>query len=294
MNKFEELFKKAFALQSDNRYKKIDEGLWVFRGGQQYGAAIEVNKELTFNAGFAHVHMYTDRVKLDGEVYYFLKLSGSSEGLRDEFALICVNFGCEENRPVLLTEPKVWWERWRKLMGNAVARKTTHGVLGELLILEYLLNRNYADVEWSGPESGVQDIQTSTDFFEVKTTTVRYKNVITISGLHQLERENLYLIFVRVEPSVKGESINFAVDRLVKKGVTKEVLEKKLKKIGYVEGRPEREEKFNILEVLQYEVNEEFPKITNSSFALGKKPDDVIQLTYDLDIGSCKSEKIVL
>lgn len=273
------------------KLQNIDESYpaWVVRLSDSFGVAVPYEgKEI--NEEFANVSLYSDILNIENKEIPSLFLMSSIEISRNEFAIFCRDFTDPgENgreRKKILKDPALWWERWKNLIGNSISEKKPYTVLGELVIYEYLL-RNKKDAHWMGPSSASHDLVSKDIEIEVKSTLNRYEKIIHITGQFQLQKSSrrLYLYFCRFEENVNGVCINDIVDSLVKNyGESHEILNSKLSRLGYHEGKSSRMEKYQIHEVLKYEVNERFPKIIPEMFKTETLPAGIKRLEYDVDL----------
>jgi hypothetical protein len=270
---------------------------WIFRESDRFGVAVECSDSLEISEGFAGARLRTVVRIIAGRHRHFLRLESSMEWLRNEFGLICAHMVSvepdSEARMVLLAEPLVWWERWRHLLGNALIDKHGYDVLAELLALERLAIKGNS-FEWSGPFGGVVDIKTPTTDYEVKSTISRYGAVVNVSGQFQLAAASgkpLELVHFRFEPVDDGLSIDLVCDRLIALGVDADMLEGALNRLGMEAGCSVRKEEYNLLEARFYMVDDNFPRITPTSFKGGVMPAGVVQLEYGVDLSGLESQK---
>lgn len=259
---------------------------WVIRIGEEFGVGIAVQEGTTVSERFAGARLWTAPMTIHNHNYHLLLLTSKNEHQRMEFSTICAQFVDPAEREGLLKSPYSWWQRWRDLLGNSVKNKTTHGVLGELIALRKLWDEG-EEPAWTGGEGGVNDIQCGSSYYEVKSTTVRYDSIVSITGQFQLDyhaSDSLYMLFCRFESSSSGESINDIVQSLVQRGMDEQRLEGVLDKIGFEAGSSGRAESYKLLEMRKYTVDDSFPAITSKSFAGGRLPEAVIQFSYRLDL----------
>ncbi|HCD1615726.1 PD-(D/E)XK motif protein [Serratia marcescens] len=270
---------------------------WVFRESDRFGVAVECSDSLDISEEFAGARLRTVGRIVSGWHRRFLRLESSMEWLRNEFGLICAHMVSVEPgstaRMLLLSEPLIWWERWRHLLGNALIDKHGYDVLAELLALEALVIKGNS-FEWSGPFGGVVDIKTPATDYEVKSTISRYGAIINISGQFQLAASSgkpLELVHYRFEPVDDGLSIDLVCDRLVALGVDAVMLEVALQRLGMEAGCSVRKEEYNLLEARSYRVDDSFPRITPESFKGGVMPTGVVQLEYGIDLSGLKYQQ---
>ena len=198
-----------------------------------------------------NVNLYNKHLIINGEEKNLLLLTCESDERRYEFASIAAVFldpGKDgTDRAMVSNEPLSWWKKWKDLLGNASVEKSVHSVLGELLTLKYLaLNSDPANLPlWAGPKGMSIDIEQNDKKYEVKTTTNKYENIITVNSQFQLSSIfNADLFFIRVEEMSTGESINSIFDDLVGLGYSGEDLNEGLLRLGLPENSSAREKKF--------------------------------------------------
>lgn len=269
-------------------------GSWVFRNGEAFGVAVRLENDVKVSERFATAILRTEWVEINSRQHNLLLLENSDESLSNEFAWICNDFVQMSHRKELQKDPSLWWRQWKNLIGNSVREQTVHGLLGELLAYTHLVEAKAEGVSWGGPEKKSHDIESSATDYEVKSTTARYEQIISVAGQFQLEAKPgrpLKLLYCRFEKvSNGGMSIESAVNRLCELGIERNGLEKKLSKLGFEAGRSARKEQFMLHEGIKcYEVDDSFPKITPGSFSEGRMPDAVRHLTYQLDLGGLAS-----
>ncbi|MED4909395.1 PD-(D/E)XK motif protein [Brevibacillus centrosporus] len=259
---------------------------WVIRIGNDFGVGVASKEGTIISERFTSARMWTAPMTIQNETYNLLMLTCQDEYQRMEFSAICAQFVDPDERENLLESPYSWWDRWRNLLGNSVKTKSPHGVLGELITLRKLWDQGENPV-WTGGQGGVNDIQCGTSEYECKSTTIRYDSIVSITGQFQLDyhtSDSLYLIFCRFEPSLTGESINDVVQSLVQRGMDELSLETVLEKCGYEVGSSVRTDRYKLLEMRKYHVDDSFPAITAKSFVGGKIPEAIVQFTYRLEL----------
>jgi hypothetical protein len=273
---------------------------WTIRMDGEYGVAVPLPEEVQISERFSSVRLWSSSMYVDKKPYNLLLLTCNEERLRLEFSSICAQFvdpgNNGESRRLLINSPIEWWRAWRDLLGNSIKEKTPHGVLGELLTLIYLLE-NGGKPDWTGPKNGVVDVICGNSEYEVKSTTMRYDSIITISGQFQLQRESsnaLSLIFCRFEETSSGTTIDDVIHRLVASGYDRASLEKAMNKLGLEAGCSDRKRIYKLLEMRQYSIDEDFPRITAASFVGGKIPAAVVQITYRLDLTGLEYDQLEL
>jgi len=187
--------------------------------------------------------------------------------------------------------------RWRELLSregdNLPDRTTLLGLWGELKLLLRLThyNKNMIDV-WLGPFGERYDFFIGTTALEVKTSTQRKGQIVSIHGHDQLEQpENgeLYLSLIKAEETpVQGESISDLVSQLVLAGCNRLKLMKALNNLGLSAGLIPKCDglRFKLTGWYIYQVNDRFPKIIPTSFESGYLPNGVVDIVYKIDLST--------
>jgi hypothetical protein len=310
MNLAEEIRKK-FANLSDNSASKI-EGFeehfssWAIKFKSNYAVGIMIDEKIKINESFANVSFYTDWFRVNDTSKHLLVLSSTDESLRNEFAGICALFletpPDGSKREELMKDPIRWWKNWKNLIGNRSVEKNVHGVIGELVILYYLKKSVIININaenWTGPEGKSIDIRTETKNYEVKSSLIKYNNIVTISGQYQLNYDNhLSLMLVKLEdPGVETSGNDIvSIESLIKKlrglGVEQSILNAKVSKLGIKENSLDRKKQFRVLKVIEYPVKEDFPLIDMNKLDGGDNKDRILQVTYKVDLSGLENKEI--
>ena len=270
---------------------------YSLRFNGEYGVAVVFDKEQDISEESTNAMISTRRVRLtDGSEIKLLLLTCYDEEFRNEFALLCETFVYPgergELREILINDPLTWWDRWIGLLGDRKSKKKCYDYIAEMIILHKLFEKDKSTY-WAAREKGSHDIECDKASFEVKSTIKKSDLNVTISSQHQLFSEKpLYLTFVRMEKSNEGVSINDMENILVSDGYDKSVIAKYLEESGFIKGSRIRDEKYKVLEIRKYFVNDEFPKITKDSFVNGAFPSSIVKLIYTIDLANNNYEKM--
>lgn len=268
----------------------ISEGNWK-------GVGIPIDNEeilkKDFFANFENIKVCVQNKQIsNGRKICLLSLLTKKETTIDKFILLCLDFiypGKDgENRVELVSNPQKWVNKWKDLLGNKSESDMDYSYLGELIILNYLLDNN-EKVEITN--QGSCDLETEDKNYEVKTTILRYASTIEVHSQYQFEKLNdnpLELYFVRLEESTEGISINKILKLLENKNYNIEKISKKVKEIS----SESREKNYKILEIRKYNIDEDFPKITASSFKNNSIPKNIINIKYIVDLEGIKYDNI--
>lgn len=191
-----------------------------------------------------------------------------------------------ENREKIMESPLEWWRSWKEMLGNKNIDPRIYDVLGELIVLKTMIPLG-EDISWNGPDHASYDIEMESKFVEVKSTIARDKREVTISSHFQLQPENkpLHLVLCQFEPSfLTGVSIDSVIDDISKLGYNTFFIEKKLQEMGFENGMSSRKKTFILHDLLDYEIDDDFPRITTESFKGGVLPVGITKITYTVDL----------
>lgn len=278
---------------------------WIIKINNEYAVGVEVNSDIKVNEKFSNVFYYTKEFSINNNFKYLLVLSTISNNLRNEFAGVAAMFlepgENDFKRREIIAEPLSWWEKWKDLLGNKNVDNTIQGVLGELIFFYYLKQRYLDKVSldnWTGPNSGSQDFILDNEKFEIKSTLIKYNDIITVSSQFQLNKKtDNTLVFVRLEEtneynnSSNSFSINSIMKDIEKLGVNYGDINTMIDNLGFKEHSQDRSKKFELLEMRSYPINEDFPiisihDITNST--------NILQITYKINLSGLVFETLSL
>ena len=253
-----------------------------------YAVAIEFDSDLNINEKFSNSKLFSRKLNLDGTLKKYLILLCTLDNLRYEFAALSAQFlDPGENgdyRKRIIEDPLSWWKQWIELLGNSISIKKAYSVIAEMIALDYLFQKDNT-IEWTAINTGSHDLEGDTCSYEVKSSLKKYSAEITISSQYQLRsKKSMYLMFIKLEKSQLGVSIDDMKNRLISHGYDGDKLENQIQRLGFENGASVRKEKYKILEKRQYFVDDKFPKITNESFIGGKLPDSITKITYTINL----------
>ncbi len=225
----------------------------------------------------------------------YLFLACKELGFSHEFASLCCDFvdPGEDGRyrKELLSDPFTWWKKWIELLGNTVTERNVYSVIAEMIVLDHLFQKDKT-VVWTAANAGVRDLETESQSIEVKSTVRRTEYEAVISSSFQLKsKKPLWLVFVRMEEnSHDGYSIADMYGQLIQHGYDSVKLQKELKQQGIDLTNHICKIKYRIIERIRYRVDDNFPKIVDSSFVDGRIPKGVDKITYTVDLNSVNGE----
>ncbi|SFL91051.1 PD-(D/E)XK motif protein [Salibacterium qingdaonense] len=295
MNLVQEIKDKFANLQKSKAYKLQGYDAWVFMFEDgTYGTAVPYDGSKV-NEQFANVKFYSTNAVFGEDEQNFLILASTLLHLRNEFALFCADFADpgenHQNRREIQEEPLEWWKKWRELLGNAVKHKQVHSILGEMYVVQYLLKQQ-KNVKWKPTDYATYDVESGNQAFEVKSTTSKYQDTLTISSQFQL-RDPDFLVMCRFEKSNTGASLEDMVAELAALGLDRSFLNVELDAVGFPEGSEARGEKYKLLDMRQYPVDEDFPGKELSDFLQNLNDPNVGKVSYDIDLKGCSYENLL-
>lgn len=185
--------------------------------------------------------------------------------------------------------------RWRELLererADILSEAELAGLFGELTLLYRLAERSAAAAEWwAGPTGARFDFQRGSTCVEVKTTMSVSQRIIHVHGVDQLDPPaglDLYLTVISAERvSGGGTSVPDLVQVIRGLGVDPLEFTTKLAAAHYSDhDEPHyRNLQFATRSEVWFLVNEAFPRVIRSSFAVGDLPAGVGDLRYTLDL----------
>ncbi len=264
---------------------------WTIKYEDSYGVTIPYEGVEEINETFASARIRSTSINFqNGNIQRALVLTTDSVSIKEPFSVLCVALidpGDDgKNRKSIITSPVLWWSEWKELLGNKNIDERIYDVLGELCVLKYAVEHG-EEAEWNGPDGKSYDIETETRFIEVKSSINRSKKEVTISNQFQLfpKEKNLNLVLCCFESTVmSGISIDSIINEFSELGYNTELLEEKLDKMGFEKGMSSRKKTFLLHEMLQYVIDDSFPRITPESFVNGVLPSGITKITYTVDL----------
>lgn len=277
--------------QSISLLERTQYPAWTVKFVDSYGVAIPYEGDEEINESFSNAKIRSATIQFkEGCKKKALVLTSEAMDIKVPFATLCEVFVDPGenggNRIVIEHSPVLWWKEWKELLGNRNIDQRVYDVLGELCVLKYIISKG-EEAEWNGPDGASYDIETETRFVEVKSSINRERREVTISSQFQLFPENkrLDLVLCRFEPVVfSGISIDRIIDDFHKMGYNTYLLNSKLEKLGFEQGMSARKKNFKLHEMLKYQVDDSFPRITPESFVNGVMPGGILNITYTADL----------
>ena len=204
-------------------------------------------------------------------------------------------------------------KRWQTFLEKhnleGLSQIAQQGLYGELWFLKQIVLKNLPLLNgvqrWTGPKATQQDFQFSGCAVEVKTTSAKQHQKLTISSERQLDDTGAgTIVLLHLSLDIRqgqGETLPEMVANVrsivADDAIAKDELENLLFEVGYLDIHADRYENtgYNIREHNYFKVGEDFPKIIESDLRNG-----VGDVRYSISVAECRrfsipeSEVIVL
>lgn len=291
-----EEIENRFALQSDySAYgiKSLDQHYpaWVIRlTDGAYGVAIEYNGAPVAER-FSGARLETLFLNIDiQESRQYLVLICSNPHFRHPFSVLCAEFvepgDNGEKRSSLKENPLLWWTEWKELLGNKTTEDMVYDIIGELLTVLKLCESGREDAYWTASRLNTHDVEMEDMSYEVKSTVKKDRAIIHVNSQFQLKSHKpLYLVFIRLEESGVGVSIDDILIRISKYQYDHiDEYDDYLTSRGLPHGNHSRKKKYTILERRKYAIDSDFPLLREEDFKNDKYPDSISHIEYDINL----------
>lgn len=261
-----------------------DFAAYSFRQGIEYGVAIKTDFSKEVYEEAAQITIKT----INNLGTKYIVLACCDESFRNDFAKFAVYFVTPgengENRLSVINTPLIWWNGWIGMLGNKVGGRKSYDTIAEMMALAELFTKDKS-ISWTASQAGSHDIESDNASFEVKSTLKKSETTVTISSRYQLDSvQALQLWFYRMEESEQGFSINDMKSKLISIGYDESLIESQLEQRGFMPGNSIRDKKYNLLEKRKYDVDDNFPRIVESSFKNDVYPKNIIKILYTIDL----------
>ncbi len=270
-----------------------DDVTYLCRDFDGYAVAIPYDDDKVLNESFVGITLSTNTLNIEEKSFKVLYLYMVETGDLKKFAYIASEFIDLENRDNLLHNPYSWIDAWNEMFGNSKKKYMISDVVAELAAFKevYKLNKT---AKWVGPKDGTHDIVYEGGVVEVKSTTNKKNNYVSINSQFQINPdENERLFFVRLEPKPYAESIDSLVECLVQMGYSKGELEDNLSHMGYRAGNRTRKQTYDVLSIYSYKVDEDhFPVIALDDLNSLSGVKNIIGFKFTLDLSAVPYEVI--
>jgi len=234
---------------------------------------------------------------------YSLRFSLEDDDLKDIFYKFCEDIveSTRNSDPGNGFAPIVHrWDTWISFFQKSalpLSESEIIGLIGEIHFLKNVMAKKYgisrALEAFIGVDRAHKDFEIDDTWYEIKTTHYGARSV-GISSIEQLDATNSgKLEIITLDQSTPGTAENMSLNSIVHQFRelldSKQLLEfdEKLRKSNYVEDA--RYDDYNYLFIRrdEYEVAEEFPRITS-----GTLPNGITKASYEIDISAIQQFKI--
>jgi len=224
-----------------------------------------------------------------------LVLSLEESARRDLFAEICsdcvrsVLRGEDDGEDDLVSVLAARLSAWRAFLrdqSGGLSRHETVGIIGELLLLNQLLDHGSDAVGiWKAPDGGLHDFELSGYGLEAKTSlgAARRLHISTLDQLDDAGLASLHVGHVRLVEAADGETLAQIADRIevrlggerARRGFRNALLRR-----GVLPGAvPDDELRVRCIGIDFYAVSEGFPRLCRAEIALG-----IVEADYQIEV----------
>jgi len=241
-------------------------------------------------------------VRKDGR--WATQISSLDEKNEDIFSRLCldlvevsVDVNSEQEGLNRVIRRFVAWQRLFANLKNDLPISVLKGLVGELSFLKRIAEHygwEAAIESWLGPDGADRDFVYNDCWYEIKAISTG-KDKVTISSLNQLESDNAgFLVLFHVDETSATDGNAVSVVELVEEikdsikdmPVSLHEFENKLLKLGYLKKKTYEELFFSIGEVINYQVDDAFPRLVTSSV-----PSEIVSAKYDLSVAGIEKWK---
>lgn len=182
---------------------------------------------------------------------------------------------------------------------KTVPTEVVLGLVGELLVLNELLDRSpEAWRAWMGPQGGRHDFRAGNLAFEVKSTRSASNSLVAIQSLDQLNEPldgRLYLVRLTLESAAGGQlNVSDLYNRAMLRCSEPEKLKELLLELDCLD--PDSPEwnylSFSFEGEEVFEVDDEFPRLTEDCFVGFTIPQGIQNVSYEIDLNHARNSII--
>ena len=194
-------------------------------------------------------------------------------------------------------------KKWKSLLAldeaKTLSLNVISGLLGELLLLDHLLNRLELDAldNWVGPNGNRHDFEFPSSSIEVKTTTVRNGDEIRVNGSTQLvpyPGKSVSILRVKLEFEPNGISLPSLIEKIsLARNIDSTKLHEKLSKIGYRSELADSYKSicFQVVEFQIIPVDEHFPRISPDALQKIDPSGRIHEVEYSVNVSGLQTQK---
>jgi len=303
MNAYETELKKTFLSESLNgmRSIKTDSGktVYLFNNRRSFGILVPTSgKDYANSFNKITVESVVVNHETDGDICG-IWIYTSDDSIIDVMVVVCSDLICLYDEILFEGELSIdkWCTCWKNALGNTYTKMTVYDVLGELIVLKLMMEGGFVPV-WTGPEGGRHDIRCLDRDCEVKSSIqLTRAPVVTVSNSMQLSKIPgalpVFLYYCKFEEASNGHlSINSVINEIKTQGYSLDVLERGLKAARIITSE-ERNRKYNLVKILVYQIDDNFPIISADSFVGGTFPPNIVNMSYSIDLTGITPERAI-
>ena len=307
MNEFgKELFETVSNEMGAQKMIKVNSVLKIY-----YGMSSEGYSRLSFMSSVAPPKMDSTKLlkviqgKESDGVYWtsFDLLESTAKQVFYSFCndLVSAVEGISEEKKALVylkNRFHIWKSMFKKGNSN-ISAEVIKGLFGELYFIDSIFGEKYGINEainaWSGTDGTAKDFSIGTDWFEIKAVSTSSVSV-KISSVSQLSSETPgHLIIIRLEAMspafIDGKSsigeLFHSILTKIDLDETKELFLSKILTYGLNMNDDCCTEKFRVVSIQPYHVDDEFPRLTEADI----KHHEICKVCYELIINSLERFK---
>ncbi|NVN10476.1 PD-(D/E)XK motif protein [Nguyenibacter vanlangensis] len=224
-----------------------------------------------------------------------LVLSLEEPSRRDLFAEVCSDVvrslvrSEDEGETDLLPELAARLSAWRVFLrdqSGGLSRRETVGIIGELLLLDQLLDHGADAVGiWTAPDGGLHDFELSGHALEAKTSlgAARRLHISTLDQLDDIGLASLHVVHLRLVEAADGETLGQIGNRIearLENERSRRIFRNALLQRGVLpDAMPGDGVRVRCIGTEFYAVTDEFPRLRRNDVALG-----IVEADYQIEV----------
>ncbi len=254
--------------------------------------------------GCTRLEISRDLVPLDSGMQPYIKIICLDDSLENVFSFLIsrlIRLISDGSTPNKATIDAV--SEFRRLLSRAggplPSDEEILGLTGELVFISQIIKKDQSFWKgWNGPSGSSRDFTWDKIDVEIKASYQAGEPKITINNLNQLEPisgRSLFLFHSIFVDNPKGNiTVPGLFEEIQSKIEDKEEFEETVFKAGYSKEHKElwMEYKFSLSECSSYSIDDEFPRINETSFKNGLIPESISKIRYEIDLNKVTNFKI--
>ena len=254
--------------------------------------------------GCTRLEISRDLVPLDSGMQPYIKIICLDDSLENVFSFLIsrlIRLISDGSTPNKATIDAV--SEFRRLLSRAggplPSDEEILGLTGELVFISQIIKKDQSFWKgWNGPSGSSRDFTWDKIDVEIKASYQAGEPKITINNLNQLEPisgRSLFLFHSIFVDNPKGNiTVPGLFEEIQSKIEDKEEFEETVFKAGYSKEHKElwMEYKFSLSECSSYSIEDEFPRINETSFKNGLIPESISKIRYEIDLNKVTNFKI--